>query len=445
MSVSQQTRDRTRLVRELIAGKPLSDLSSDELLDLRDVLQSSRDRAISLGQFQRLRAIHRIMTHIRGIERNEKRKSETSPAAPADSPPPEDLDALVTDLLQMHGLDSVESSQLPLVIDHLKTRIPGFVTQNDFDSARNWSNLRRSCELEMKSRSEWEFKMSKHHKAMAALENAEQRIEELRSSFTAELALWESSVATALDEIQRHNQEELDQFDQISEGPMPPFCKGVSPSLQELRETQRQLILSQRYREAGLLFEVIQKKAAYEAEVLQDKHLRSREAQRDALLIDHQQKIEGLISKSEADRIRIIQTFETRLRSLEIVCDNLERRLAVDVFPPSETLSNLHVEGEGDWNFPPLPKRSAQDRKLSRRRSWSLNFRRDPREPWMTEMDLPHWKRICQSRKLLGMRSGHSQASRRDQSDSSPLHSSDRSKSNSPPGNPVEAPDSFDP
>jgi hypothetical protein len=388
-------RDLRHLVREVINGRPLSDVPVCRYPDLRAGLDKAKSRAVSFGRIARLKFIQQLLAELTRLERKARRASAPPPSK-VSLPSSAELDRDIAQILESQDRTSdVRTEMIPFVTRRLRTyTIPALVSDSSFSEAQDAHDLLGDLNSEFRIRQKSAAKTQRDAQTLKALEEAEFLLESAEDLYQQELNGLELAIAEAVEKVHSQNEKELELFDAETQGRMPAFSKTFSSELQLLKDTQRRMINAKRYRDAGLVFDRITEMTEAELEVLEDRYLRTRESKRQALLAQHMQRVGCTVAKFEAHRLAIVARNEREIAGLRQTVANLERRLghaAGHQKPPKSDRQS------SEWGASPVVRRTASQRRLARRLPWSLSHRVLPVTGPVSDIQEPHWKAACRS------------------------------------------------
>ena len=384
----------TQLVREIIGGKPIKQVHTSNFPGLRERLQEMRAQAIELNQLRRLKVIQHILAELSVIEARERERNANDSKEPA--PTAQQLDSILQTLRQNKSSQTIESQVIPHLIQYIKKSvIPPLLQQKDFFTAHEYQSIQQQLEAEARHRRIDNSKKETYTKIVKALEAAETKMELETQEHERALSQWELSVAEAIERLNTKNSKELEDFDTMTQGPLPAFTKTFSSNLQNLAATQDHLVKAKRFKDAGLVHERLTQLRSLELGIIEDKHLRKRDAERQTMIERHQQQLKCLIDKYEAEKLTMVQAHDKVMNSLKYTIANLESKL---FFMYQST--KLERKGEDgvteavtDWTSSiPVAVRSEFDRRLAKRQPWITGSMRTTNDVVVTEGVEPYWK-----------------------------------------------------
>jgi hypothetical protein len=372
------------LVRQIISGKPLSDVPIGQISELRSGLAEAKSKAVSDGQITRLKVIQRILADLTRLERVHERAVRRGSDAPQPKearPSPSELDSLIEGLINSRDfLNDIATATIPSIIRRLKLQqLPAHLQSCEFENAQETQELIRELEAELRIRSKATDTTVRENVAVKYLEAAETELQAAQEAYGEELDQFESSVAAAVDRVNTENQKELEKFDAEREAPPPAFSMSFSSELQNLKVTEQGLIFAKRFREAGVVHQRICEMTDVELGAIEERRYHSHALRRQRLLTLHSQKVACTIARFETARLVIVQKNERRIDELKQTVTNMERRLG-------------HTAER--------PRASEADRRASAtgRSPWDSRRRKVPHEAAMRVLPEPHWKTALHQR-----------------------------------------------
>lgn len=399
----EEERSLKRIIREILGGKPVTDYPIGMLPKIKNYLYDIKEKAISLGQNDRVKLIQRAFIQINEFEKkyqksvksNEKLEDEQKKLSE------EELESMINKMIAGEEIPPFDVKLIPPLIKCIKKRIKFHIQKDEFELAQNYEDLHQILFTELRNgktngQKEWLQK-----KIMDRLEKAEQKLKELEEIRAEKLDQNEKMTSDAIETINQQNQIELDNFDAETQGPLPPFSKTFSSELQNLRETQKKLIICKRFKEAADVRDKIKEIIEIELEGIEDKHFRSRESRREQILDMHYQRIDCILTKSESQRINIDDFYGKKIDSLRNQIEFLERQL--DLINSSKRYKT-QFDPAISFDIPPeeyqpkvlKSKTPLSVRQLSMRDPWSLFFDSSKRlnVTKIDELAEPRWKTI---------------------------------------------------
>ncbi|OHT03709.1 hypothetical protein TRFO_06513 [Tritrichomonas foetus] len=324
----------TRSVREILGGKPVSDFPVDLLPLIRNKLYDEKEKAVSQNLLGRIKLIQHAFTQIQEEERkyrkmvkeNEKLSSDYV-SVKSNAPPQREVEDLLDKIISTEEVNVIKGEFISPLIKLIKFRIKQHICSDEFEKAQMYQELNEYMHARIREARRFNHKSKKQQDIMVKLENAERKLEEAQNTYNEQLNQLEEQTAEAIDKILQTNQKELDEFDQETNGPLPPFTKTFSSELQNLRETQRHLILCKRFKDAAAVRDKLREICEIELEHIEDREMRKREAMREQLLDLHNQRIQCALTKSESQRIFLADNHTKIIDALKQRVLNYERKL----------------------------------------------------------------------------------------------------------------------
>ena len=331
MNYDEKEQVLMRYVREILTGKPVKEFPIESLPLIKKKLIEIRDSSIQISKIKLAKqAIMDIIEaekqYKKSVKENEKNYSET-PTVKSSKLTKEDLDDLINQIVEGEEIDSIPIKQIPSLLKQIKKRIDSHSDLEEFESAQYYEDLRKLLSLKMRDAKRNDDKSQKQNSLLTKIENTERKLQIAQQNYQYELQNLEMETREQLEKIYQMNQDELNKFDQETEGPLPPFTKRFSSELQNLRETQRHLILCKRFRDAALVRDKLKEICEIELENITDRHLRQRESYRNQMIDLHNNRIQYALQRAETQRIEISDANNKVIDALRKEIEIYERKL----------------------------------------------------------------------------------------------------------------------
>ena len=382
----------TRLVREILAGKPVSEVPSSKFPILKEKLNEMRNDAIQLNQLRRIRVIQSILTQMSVIEARERERTINKNKGPA--PTDQQIESVLQNLMQTKSTKTVENDMIPYLVRYIKNSVlPGLLKDEDFFKAHEYQTMREKLESESRNRRRENTKRETYEKIIKALEDAETKMDLENQEHENALNQWELDVADALERLNTKNTKELEDFDATTQGPLPAFTKTFSSNVQNLAATQEHLVKAKRFKDAGLVHEKLTQLKSVELGIIEDKHLRKRDAERQTLIEHQQQQVKCLLDKFEASKLTMVKAHDKLVNSLKYTIANLESRLFFLYHSTQMERKGEDYTPETDWMASiPVGVRTQLERRLAKRQPWIAGSSRRVNETEVSVGVEPYWK-----------------------------------------------------
>lgn len=399
----EDERTLKRAVREILGGKSVNDFPINMIPKIKNYLYDLKEKAVSLGQNDRIKLIQKAFIQINELERKQQKinmKNEQSSEEQI-KPTESELENMINKMMAGEQMEPFNVKLIPPLIKCIKKRIQFHIQRDEFEMAQNYEDLHQILFTEYRNGETTGHKEWLQKKIMDRLEKAEQKLREIEQAYEEKLKENEKITNDAIEKINQQNQVDLNNFDAETQGPLPPFTKTFSSELQGLRETQKKLIVCKRFKEAADVRDKIKEIIEIELEDIEDKHFRSREAQREQIIDAHYQRIDCIMTKSESQRINIDDFFQKKIDSLKNQIAFFERQL--DLINTSKRFKMqfdpaISFENQPDEFQPKVLKTRTpmSVRQLSMRDPWSLFFDSSKRlnVTKIDELAEPRWKTI---------------------------------------------------
>jgi hypothetical protein len=165
----ERSREIQHLTRQVINGKPLIDIPLVLFPDLRNVLNTAKTRAISLGQLSCLKAIQRIIIELNHLEPHSRLlKTQKCPDGK--------LNSLILELLVHQTKGTEVTIELLLdIIYRLKTTIASFLGVRSFERAQKAQDLRELLKSVLSGLCQSDLKANFSNRILKCLESSSGR------------------------------------------------------------------------------------------------------------------------------------------------------------------------------------------------------------------------------------------------------------------------------
>jgi hypothetical protein len=132
----------TRLARELVGGKPVSQVPLNDILAVTHALQEARDRATSSRRLERVHRIDKILCDLSQSEYSRRPKTPRK-SAPESPEPVAVLDSILDDLVSGIPHDVVETQMIPQLTERAKFVIDDLLSKGKYQKAQRFEDVHR--------------------------------------------------------------------------------------------------------------------------------------------------------------------------------------------------------------------------------------------------------------------------------------------------------------
>ena len=328
----------TRLIRELCGGKPVSELQLNIIPSLLQALDEAKQVAIVNGQVERLKKLQSVIMQVQEYQKNRKPTAKRRPATATSRSPKKEqkqaplsvVESVFEDILAGFPYDVAETYLLPSLIAYAKQRIDGLLAQGEYKEAQRVENINKDLIALLSERNVEEQKQNKRQQIVDQLEIAKQQYETEKEELKLALQEHDDRCQAAVDALEAEIEEQLMEYDNITQGPLPTQYIKFSSALLNLRETEKQLVKSRRFEEAANIKEEADEKERQELIQLHEKFISKRTQQRQILVESFNTKKRCLEEKNARIRQRIEQDHKAELAALKKSVENQQKRL--DIF-----------------------------------------------------------------------------------------------------------------
>jgi hypothetical protein len=204
----------------------------------------------------RLQSIRRYITEEYPEQQERDRLLILRPKPKPVKPQPfseQELDSIVTAILDGDRSQSYNSEQLDAIVDNLKTRREWALANDDYIGADQIEDAMRAILRRADAVNALKIQETR-------AEEMAQKVDEARHNLADLIARWEVVVANfveqrdrELSEIWESNQKALADVEKLKDDPLPARFRKYSPHLLDMRRRERALVSSKRYDEACVL------------------------------------------------------------------------------------------------------------------------------------------------------------------------------------------------
>ena len=341
---TDEKRKMTRLIRELCGGKPISELQLNIIPSLLEALDEAKQVAIVNGQVERLKKLQSVIMQVQDYEKQrrvhpKKRPSTATTRSPKKEPvqvaPMSVVESVYEDILSGFPYDVAETYLLPSLIRYGKDLIDGLLSQGEYKEAQRVENINKDLIALQAERNVEEQKQNKRQQIVDQLEIAKQQYQKESEELKLALEEHDERSQTALEALDAEIEEQLMEYDNITQGPLPSQYIKYSSALLNLRETEKFLVKSRRFEEAANIKEEADQKERQELIDLQQKFIAKRMQQRQTLIESFNTKKRCLEEKNARIRMKIEQDHKAELAALKKTVQNQQKRL--DIFDGIKT------------------------------------------------------------------------------------------------------------
>jgi hypothetical protein len=326
---ANETRRITRLVRELMGGKPVSQISLEDVRPIIGALAQEREIAAARSRGSRLQRIDRVVSELEKYESSRRPRTPRKKGSTADCDfaPPTVLNSVLDDLISGIPNDIVETRMIPSLTEHAKTIINDLLSTGEYVKAQHYENVHQSLVSLLIARQVQEQKLTKYQTIQANIVLFTTQLEQEQEKLKTILGNIQSKIDQSVKEEDDRWAIELSAFDQITLGKLPPGARKLSSRLLNLRQQERSLLSSRRYQDAAGIKSEADQLEEEEMQRLRQEFVRKREAQKTILESIHEQKRKCIFDKGERSKSEIIRSGEKELERLRQAIENMQMRL----------------------------------------------------------------------------------------------------------------------
>ncbi|OHT00645.1 hypothetical protein TRFO_32604 [Tritrichomonas foetus] len=330
----------TRLVRELIGGRPINQIPNDLIPQIRQELESSKKRAIKDGYVSRLQMIHKVIIDLEMYEKNQiyknipennnsnkNKKVKENDVEIEKNIPVAVLDSILDDLVYGFSFDIAETPKIPALINRAKEKIDQLLSEGDYSGAQKLENIHIRLVALKEERYIEKKKDDKKTMLLNLIAENQQKLEDARINKKEELQLHDMKIKSQIDQKQNEFNQINQLFDEETNGPLPPAAKKLSSATLNTRERERFLIQSRRYEEAATIRAEADELEAMDLENSRFEFIKKREAIKRIEISKQEKQIQRIKDNGERTRQKIKSDYDKQINELEKAIDNFNSRL----------------------------------------------------------------------------------------------------------------------
>jgi hypothetical protein len=320
----------TRLVRELIGGKPVSQVSLDDIPAVTNGLQASLSAASAQRRRERVQRIEILLADLDSYEARRRPKStrheNSNPNIEAPTPTAV-IDSVLEDFVSGIPHDIAETPMIPQLTDRAKQIINELLAKGEYQRAQHYEDVHRDLSELMALRRVEDQRRQRIQSIVNQIEDCRSKLESEVATLKQLLADCDERSQCSFREEQEKWADEMAKFDIETAAALPPCARKFSSRLLNLREQERFLICSRRYQDAAGIKDDADALEARELAALRVTWLRKRDAQKANMSESHEQRVKCMRAKAEATRSEIERSGEERIRHWQLAIENLQGRL----------------------------------------------------------------------------------------------------------------------
>ncbi|EAY07809.1 hypothetical protein TVAG_312080 [Trichomonas vaginalis G3] len=338
---SEDERKLTRLVRELVGGKPVSEVNPKIIPQVIDAMEQHKQTAIANGQVERVRKLQSIMAELSKLDRKRKSigkhkaKSEKSTSRSIDTTTedshkeitPAVVESVLADIMDGFPLDVAENYLLPSLIQAARDHVNQELSTGNYKEAQRYEDVGNTLVALSNERMVEMKKNEKREALVYQFTQAEEALRKENESLRQALEDHDERSKAAEDALNAEEEVTLNDHDAVTNGDLPVEKLKFSSALLNLRETEKFLVLSRRFEEAAGIKAEADQKEIEEVKAIHEKYLKQRKIQRNKLVESFDQRRKCLIEKNARLRQRIEQDHQAERSALERAVENWRQRI----------------------------------------------------------------------------------------------------------------------
>ncbi|OHS98352.1 hypothetical protein TRFO_08941 [Tritrichomonas foetus] len=275
------------------------------------------------------------------------------------------LDPIIEDLVNGNSYIP-ENDMLPDLINYSKRKIDSLIKNNELIKAQKYENIYQQLAASQSGWNTVDSKSSKKNELAGRLSTTQHQLQEARNSMEMTLNDYDQKMESIRESFEEEWENEIQEFDKVTNGELPPSFRKFSQKLLNLRETEKFLIKSRRFEEAGYIRMEADELEEQELEQCRVKFRKARETKKMRLTEEHVQKMKCFDENCARVRMRIQNDNENKIHCLERAQSNFQNRI-----------NTLDVEIKDTLNVTPAPSQPPS-RPLSPHKQANATFMTQP-------------------------------------------------------------------
>ena len=328
--MSGTQKDVPSYVSSLLAGNDPSHVPKNMLPEVYQALQEEKDMAISNGSVSLVKQIQNILNAIVELQ-NPTRKpvfEEEEDIEPKnEGPDPELIESVLEQLENGTTLKPDQSYLVPYLIPKTKQKKKICIDQEDFRKAQVYEDILQYLLRHKDKCSSDNKKVDQYDHIRQLYKNAQDTLHKEEQKRDQELEDFENEYKQELANFEEQFKQRLEEYDNSIPKELPPSYVKRSQKYLNMRKIEKSLIASKRYTEAADIKATADELDKVEAQENQKKFDEKVQLGRNKLYQEHERQRTCLEEKAERKRLRIVQNHETRITTMQLAVDNIERKL----------------------------------------------------------------------------------------------------------------------
>lgn len=237
------------------------------------------------------------------------------------------LENKIDDLLRGVSFSTVEYDTIHGLIICLKERKRKAVISGNYSLSQTVENMIVRLNSMLLIRKFNAIKAAKLAELQDQLEQAEETLRSITNKWNKRIEEFNDQQSAATKRLEREHMTKLEEFDgRIADDLPPNFCK-LSAALLDLREQERQLVLTKRYDEAISLKKEGDRREKEEAEVQKKKYQKLVEKRRQKLIEEQEHAIECFTLRWTRQSEKLIAERDNEIATQQKIIDNINLKI----------------------------------------------------------------------------------------------------------------------
>ena len=359
---AEPQKDVPSWVSDLLAGNDPARVPKNILPDVYQALKEEKSMAISNGSVSLVKQIQNILAAIVELQNPSKNKQieeEEEDLEPKnEGPDPEIVENALEQLENGTVLTPDQSYLVPYLIPKTKEKKKECLDREDFRKAQVYEDILQylfrhkfKCSSDNKKVDQYEHIKELYRNAQETLRKEIQKRDE-------ELEEWKKEYQRDQQNFEEQFKQKVEEYDNSIPKELPPSYVKRSQKYLNMRRVEKSLISSKRYTEAAEIKANADELDKIEAQENQKRFDEKVQIGRNKLFVERDRQKECLEEKAERKRVKIVQYHETRIATMQLAVENIERKMR-------EMEENFHKNPLSVPKNRPKPKQNTAEAKNS--------------------------------------------------------------------------------
>ncbi|KAK8863797.1 hypothetical protein M9Y10_011487 [Tritrichomonas musculus] len=342
----------TKLVREIISGRSVNQIPDQLLPRVHTELSCAKERAIKEGLINRVQMIQKAMLDVEKYEKEREKLRSAKPKSKIaflrrddnyklynedfdiedtienyEPPPVAVLDSILDDLADGIPFQIAETPNIPFLIERSKERIDEYLSAGDYFTAQKYEDVHLQLVSLIEERKKEKKIENKVNYLTNLLNENQTKLKEIKEEKRSKLEEHDKKINDSLNKCRTEYEATNNEYDVITNGPLPSSAKKFSSEYLNTREKERFLIQSRRYEEAASIKAEADQMEARELEMLRLDFIEKREKKKKIIEERQNKSLKCIIENGERTRLKINNEYDKKIQEIQRTVENIQSRL----------------------------------------------------------------------------------------------------------------------